>query len=198
MNIYIDFDDCISETAKYFSKLVYEMFGKDVPYEKMDFFNLQQSFKLNDDEYEKLIIKGHEPEILLDYEETPGASKTINSWIDKGYNVFIITGRPYNSYEPSRQWLDEHGLERVKLYCMDKYGREDKIIDSEHNLKLDDFYKMKFDFAVEDSPEAFKYFKHLPETKVNVFDRPWNRTAEFPGENFRRVFDWECIGKLIP
>ena len=46
MNIYIDFDDCLCETARYFSKLVDEIFGLDIPYEKIKYFNLQESFSL--------------------------------------------------------------------------------------------------------------------------------------------------------
>lgn len=57
--------------------------------------------------------------------ETPGASESINKWVDEGHEVSIITGRPFDSYEPSRRWLDEHHLERVPLYCVDKYGREE-------------------------------------------------------------------------
>ena len=31
MKIYVDYDDCLCETARAFSKLVLEMFGKNVP-----------------------------------------------------------------------------------------------------------------------------------------------------------------------
>ena len=197
MNIYVDFDDCLCETALHFSGLVKEMFDKDVPYEDIQFFNLQKSFSLTEEQYQEMMIKAHTPEVLLTYEETPGASETINKWLDEGHNVFIITGRPYSAYEPSRQWLDEHNLERVKLYCLDKYGRDSFIKDSEFSLKLEDYYKMHFDYAVEDSPLAFKFFDHLPELKVMVFDRPWNRETSFPNENFRRCVDWETIRNLI-
>ena len=47
-------------------------------------------------------------------------------------------------------------------------------------LELEDYYRMKFDYAVEDSPKAFRFFEHLPELKVLVFDRPWNRECAFP------------------
>ncbi|MCR4899892.1 MAG: 2-dehydropantoate 2-reductase, partial [Treponema sp.] len=86
MNIYIDFDDCLCETAAYFSKLAAQLFGVDVPYEKIKYFNLQKSFLLPDDKYDELMIQGHLPEALLSYEETPGAVETINSWIDKGHD----------------------------------------------------------------------------------------------------------------
>ncbi len=197
MNIYVDFDDCLCETARAFSDIALEMFNIDVPYEKMRYFNLQMAFGLDDEQYDALLRKGHEPEVLLGFEETPGAVAVLNEWIEKGNNVSIITGRPFGSFEPSREWLDEHGLKNVKLYCLDKYGRENFMKNSDFSLKLEDYYKMKFDAAVEDSPTAFKFFNHLPDIKVMVFDRPWNKDAELPGENFTRCFDWESIRERV-
>ena len=49
------------------------------------------------------------------------------------------------------------------------------------------------DFAVEDSPLAFKFFDHLPDLKVMVFDRPWNKDCELPGPNYKRCLDWKMI-----
>ncbi len=193
LNIYIDFDDCLCETARALSKLAGDLFNKEVPYENIQFFNLQKSFDLTEDEYEKLMIEAHLPDVLLSYEETPGASTVVNEWLDQGHNVSIITGRPSSAYEPSRKWLDEHGLERVKLFCLNKYGRDSFIKNSEFTLELEDYYKMKFDVAVEDSPLAFKFFDHLPDLKVNVFNRPWNQNAELPNANFVRCTNWDVI-----
>ena len=199
MKIYVDYDDCLCETARYFSRLADELFGKKVPYEKIRFFNLQDSFSLTDEQYEQLMKEGHRPEILLAYEETPGASATINAWIDKGHEVTVITGRPYSAYEPSRLWLDRHGMERVGLYCLNKYGRDSFIKNSDFNLELEDYYRMEFDYAVEDSPAAFKFFAHLPALKVMVYDRPWNRECEFPGENYKRCRTWgEVEAQIVP
>lgn len=197
MNIYVDFDDCLCETARYFSKLAAELFNLDIPYEQIKFFNLQKSFSLNDDQYEEMMIKGHTPEVLLSYEETPGAIQTINTWIDKGHDVKIITGRPSSAYEASREWLNQHGLERIELFCLNKYGRENFIKDSTFSLELEDYYKMHFDYAIEDSPSAFKFFNHLPDLKVMVFDRPWNQDCEFPNQNYKRCVDWKTISDTI-
>jgi hypothetical protein len=197
MNIYVDFDDCLCETARYFSKLASQLFGLDVPYEKIRYFNLQKSFSLTDGQYEKMMIKGHTPEVLLSYEETPGAVKTLNEWIDAGHDVKIITGRPSSAYDASREWLNRHGLERVKLYCLNKYGRDSFIKGSDFTLELEDYYKMHFDYAVEDSPSAFKFFNHLPELKVMVFDRPWNQECELPDSNYKRCFDWKSISDIF-
>lgn len=197
MNIYVDFDDCLCETAKSFSRLVAELFGKNVPYENMLYFNLQKSFDLTEAQYEHMMIEGHKPDILLSYEETPGAVETVNRWIDSGHEVSVITGRPYSAYEASRKWLDMHGLERAKLFCLNKYGRDSFIKNSDFSLEIEDYYKMHFDYAIEDSPNAFKFFDHLPNLKVMVYDRPWNHNCELPGEGYSRCFDWGTIQSMI-
>ena len=193
MNIYVDFDDCLCETARHFSGLAKDMFGTNVPYENINFFNLQKSFSLTDKQYEDMMAEAHKPEILLSYAETPGAADTLNSWVDEGHDVFVITGRPFNSFEPSREWLDRHRLDRIKLYCLNKYGRDSFYQNTEYSLELEDYYKMHFDIAVEDSPHAFKFFDHLPDLKVLVYDRPWNHNVELPGDNYIRCFDWNEI-----
>ena len=133
----------------------------------------------------------------MSYDETPGAVKVVNGWIDDGHEVSVITGRPYSAYEPSRIWLDHHGIDRVKLFCLNKYGRDAFIKDSEFSLEIEDYKRMHFDYAVEDSPAAFQFFDHLPALKVLVYDRPWNQECEFPGENYNRCFDWESIRKIV-
>lgn len=196
MKIYVDFDDCLCETARAFSDIAAQMFKKNVPYEKIRFFDLDRSFDLDNEQFERLMIRGHEPEVLLSYQETPGASKVINEWLEQGHEVSIITGRPYSAYEPSRMWLNDHGLGNVKLYCLNKYGRDSFYQKSEYSLELEDYYRMSFDLAVEDSPKAFKFFDHMPGLHVMVFDRPWNRECVFPNENYRRCLDWDEIKKV--
>ena len=193
MNIYVDFDDCLCESGRFFSGLVADMFGKTVPYEEMRFFNLQQAFSLTDEQYRELLIRGHEDEMLLSIEETPGASEVLNEWIRRGENVSVITGRPYRTYDASRLWLDRHGLGDARLLLMDKYGREDHTVKADFILEPEDYFRMKLDYAVEDSPSAFRFFGHLPELKVLVFERPWNRETELPGNNFIRCSGWETI-----
>ena len=197
MKIYVDYDDCLCETARAFTVIAERLFGKKVPYEEVRFFNLKASFDLTDEEYEKMMIEGHLPEILLSYEETPGASKVLNEWMDQGHEVTIITGRPASSYENSRKWLDIHGLDRAKLFTLNKYGRDSFIRNSDFNLELEDYYKMKFDLAIEDSPMAFRFFDHMPDLKIMVFDRPWNRECDFPNKNYTRCPDWEYIRKQV-
>lgn len=197
MKIYIDFDDVICETAKYFTILAKEMFGIDVPYSQVQFFNLKKAFDLTDAQYDELMLAGHLPENLLAYEETEGASKTINKWASAGHEVYIITGRPFNAFETSRQWLDAHNLSTIPMYCVDKYGRENFNLDFSYNMTLDELYKMDFDFAVEDSPAAFEHVMHFNNCKVAVFERPWNINEDFPNNNFVSCKGWKEIERLL-
>ncbi len=196
MRIYVDFDDCLCETARAFTEIAARLFGKNVPYEEVKFFNLKESFGLNDEEYEKLMTEGHLSEALLAYKETPGASKILNELIDQGHTVCVITGRPDSTYSDSRRWLDEHGLNRAELYFLNKYGRDTFYQNGSYNLELEDFYKMHFDIAIEDSPLAFKYFNNFPDLKVMVFDRPWNQDCVLP-ENYYRCNSWDYINQQI-
>ena len=197
MNIYIDFDDVISETARYFTKLAKELFNIEVPYREFQFFNLQKTFSLTDEQYDELMRVGHLTENLLAYEEAPGASQTINKWIDEGHKVSIVTGRPFSAYDASREWLDRHELKRVDLFCVDKYGRENFNTGSTFNLTLEQLYSMNFEFAIEDSPSAFEHVTHFENCKVAVYDRPWNRTAAFPNDNFLRCSTWDEIDRYM-
>ena len=197
MKIYIDFDDVICETAKCFTKIAKDLFDIDVPYREVQFFNLQKSFDLSDKQYDELMRAGHVPETLLSYEETPDASKIINKWIDAGHEVSIITGRPFDSYEPSRKWLDNHGLNRAPLFCVDKYGREVFNQDATYSMTLAQLYELKFDFAVEDSPAAFEHVLHFDNCKIAVFNRPWNINEPLPNNDFVRCDGWHEIDKVL-
>ena len=184
MKVYIDFDDVLCETAKHFTKIAKELFGIDVPYREVQFFNLKKTFNLSDVQYEEMMIAGHLPD-------------TINKWIDKGHEIFIITGRPFDSYESSRKWLDEHNLKRVPLYCVDKYGRETSKQNYAYNMTLEQLYDMTFDFAIEDSPSAFEHVMHFNNCKVAVFNRPWNIHEELPDDRFVRCEGWKEIDRLF-
>ena len=65
MRIYVDFDDCLCETGRAFSKLALEMFNKNVPYDQMHYFELDRSFDLDAEQYEQFMLRGHLPELKV-------------------------------------------------------------------------------------------------------------------------------------
>lgn len=197
MKIYIDFDDVICETGRYFLFIAEKLFDIVLPYSEFRFFNLQQTFKLSDKQYKEIFDEGHKPQSLLAFEETPHASEIINKWLDEGHEVYIVTGRPYETYDISRQWLNEHGLDRIEMYCVDKYGSKPFLNDSSYSMTLSELYEMDFDFAIDDSPASFEHILHFKNCKTVVFERPWNINAELPNDNFIRCSDWLQIDELL-
>lgn len=197
MKVYIDFDDVICETARTFIILARDLFNIDLPYQEFQFFNMQQSFGLNEEQYKILMAAGHTKEALLSYEETENACKTINKWVDKGHEVSIITGRPGEAYESSRQWLDEHGLKRLPLFCVDKYSREGFFQMASYTMSLEELYSIPFDFAIEDSPASIKHVLHFNNCHIAIFNRPWNEKTALPNEMFERCNDWLEIDEFF-
>ena len=57
MRIYVDYDDCLCETARSFVKLAKEMFGRNAAYEDIRFFELDKSFALDEDQYARFMIR---------------------------------------------------------------------------------------------------------------------------------------------
>lgn len=199
MRIYVDFDDVICETAISLSYLADSLYGRKVPYNQIHHFNLKMSFSLNQEQYENLIETAHQPDFLATLEETPGAITTLNKWLNDGHQVEVMTGRPFNTYEASRLWLDTHGLPNLPLFHVDKYGREKDLalLGDNNGLALEDFLKLKYDFAVEDAPHAFQHLEKIPNCKVAVFSRPWNLLTPMPTPLFTRCKDWQEIDSLL-
>lgn len=199
MNVYVDFDDVVSETAKYFCDLLPKYFGKTVPYEDVKFFNLKKSFDLCEADYRRMMEIAHREEELLVYRETEGAAEVLDKWMAEGHNVQIVTGRPYSSRKGTEKWLDAHGLKNMPIVFVDKYGREQPLNDDvlERALTVEEFAELEFDFAVEDSPAAFEHLKKIDGCTVAVFSRPWNEDTELDGKTFVRCRNWKEIDSLF-
>lgn len=192
MRVYVDCDDVITNTGDMFCRVADEMFGIRLPYERITDFNIQKSFSLSDEQFHALMFEVHEPQNLGTLEEIQGASDTLNSWVDAGHEVEIVTGRPFRTYDITRKWLDAHNLSRLKLIHVDKYGVE-KYYDTARGITLDEFYTYKYDYAVEDSPIALNHLEKINIGRAAVINRPWNKESKFPSENFVRCMNWKEV-----
>ena len=64
MRVYVDFDDVLCETAQGLAVLALEMFGRQVPFEKIHAFDLRVAFDLHLEQYLALMERAHEPDFL--------------------------------------------------------------------------------------------------------------------------------------
>jgi len=198
MRIYVDFDDVLCETARALSVLAREMFGRDVPYEDIQFFNLQQSFSLSDAQLDQLMERAHEDCFLESLEATPDGGDAIRALESAGHEVIIVTGRQSVCHAGSVAWLRKYGLAHLEIVYVDKYGRAPA--ETPDNvppmLSVDAFNQLHFDIAIDDSPNALDLLAPRTDCHTIIFDRPWNRLYPL-SPSMRRAASWTEVLEVI-
>jgi len=193
MRIYVDIDDILCETAVALCRLARREFGRCVAYEDVRVFDLQQAFGLSDEEMRRFRRLSHENGCLMDFAVTPGAVEGVRAFRDMGAEVDILTGRPASSHRATEDWLAAVGLGGFGVEYVDKYGRKyERHPGDPETIPLEDLLARHYDFAIDDSPVVLRSLAAWRETKVLVFDRPWNRSYEL-SPNMTRVAGWNGI-----
>ena len=198
MRIYVDFDDVLCETAPALSGLARELFGRDVPFERIRDFDLRKAFALERAQYEALMARAHEPGFLLAFPAMPGGVDCLRAWQGRGHEVVIVTGRPSSTHGASRAWLQRHGLAALPVLYVDKYNRNhDTPPDAPPMLPFDALRREPFDVAIDDSPVALDALRARPAGRTLVFDRPWNRAYDCSGARTTRCRGWDEVAKAV-
>ena len=197
MRIYCDMDDILCETALALCGLAQRLFGRTTHYEEMHDFNLQTSFRLTEVELKQLMDVAHSTDFLLSYAPTEGAVAALHSLRTAGHVVDIVTGRPATSHRGTEGWLAAMGLGDFPVIYVNKYGRlfvPDG--DAPEMVPLAQLLETPYDVVIDDSPVVLPAFKEWTDSKVLVFDRPWNQNFVLAA-NMKRVKGWADILRNI-
>jgi uncharacterized HAD superfamily protein len=192
-SIYVDMDDVICETCRGFLKLLQSEFNRSVAYEDVKVFDLSQSFSMSAAEIEVFMERAHQPEILSAFVPLPGALDTLQSWVDDGFTIDIMTGRPPSTRGYTEEWLERYGVAYNSLNFVDKYGRLEFDSSFDQALTLAELAEKHFCLAVEDSAATAGFLAENDVAPVVLIDRPWNR-AGVKG-NIRRMTDWQELAR---
>ena len=196
--IYVDFDDVLCETAAALADLLARRFGRKIRVDDISSFNLGESFSLTPEELDHFFELAHRPEELLQYQPMPGVRAALQHWLDTGYAVDIVTGRPPLSDGTSREWLRQHAIPHSGLIFVDKYGRYGAVGDVT-GISLADFRQRHYCLAIDDSPTMIRFLVEEMRLPVVIMDRPWNRAVEVkPGLPVCRCADWRAIAERFP
>ena len=193
--IYVDMDDVIAESTATFIHIARREFGKKVAFEEIRSFNLQQSFGLSDDEYERLFEVAHRPEAILRFDLMRGAVEVLRNWEALGYTIAIVTGRLTVAWESSQEWLRRNQVPYHSFTMVNKYGREG--CDDNIAISLEELSRRQFCLAVEDSAMMARHLSGTMGVPVALMDRPWNQDAVLNGK-VTRYRSWSDIGISIP
>ena len=193
MRIYVDIDDVLCETAASLCGLAAREFDRHVEYENVRVFDMQQVFCLTDAEMARFAVLSHEPDCLKNFPLTEGAVEGLKSLRDAGAQVDILTGRPAASHQATEEWLASVGLGDFKVEYVDKYGRTfARHPDDPATVPLAALLQRQYDIAIDDSPVILKSLAGWSDTRVLVFDRPWNRSFAL-APNMTRVIGWKGV-----
>ena len=92
--IYVDIDDCLAQTARMFARVFEQEHGRKVDLEEIESFDLGVSLGLTPESLDDFMKSVHRPEVLAEIEPMDGAVEALEAWVDRGYEVAVVTGRP--------------------------------------------------------------------------------------------------------
>ncbi|HTM07274.1 MAG TPA: bifunctional metallophosphatase/5'-nucleotidase [Verrucomicrobiae bacterium] len=191
--IYVDMDDVLCETARALLAIAEREFGKKIPYDQLNTFEVGEACGLESHEIHELFRLAHHPEELLAMEPIEEAAAVLKQWSTAGYEIAIVTGRPPSTYDVSRAWLKRHEVPHQEFVMVDKYGRfptENTIA-----ITLGELAARRFSFAVEDSPLMAKFLATEMKVPVALLDRPWNQMDDHP--LITRLGNWREIAATM-
>jgi uncharacterized HAD superfamily protein len=193
--IYVDMDDVLCETARRFLIVIEREFGKQITYDRLTDFDFETSCELTPQERAKLYETIHHDEEILCIEPIPGAIDALNAWMDRSYEIAIVTGRPPDTVAASIEWLARFKVPYHSFTVVDKYGRFQT--ENTVGLTLAELAAQEFCWAVEDSLPMAKFLATTMKLPVALLDRPWNRQA-LEHSNIKRYQHWGEISAVAP
>lgn len=184
----------LAETIEALLELLQDRFGRNVRLEAVTQFDLGRAFGLTPVQLEAFMDAANEPKFLESFGTVKGARETLEHWVEAGYRIEVMTGRPPKTRVASERWLAREGLLFHSFQTVDKYGRNSEL---DGAISLESLTAMSFSLAIEDSLEVAAFLAGTVGTAVALLDRPWNReTGSLSAEarvRITRVSDWADI-----
>jgi uncharacterized HAD superfamily protein len=189
-DIYLDLDDVICDTAVNYIQLVEQLFGKKFTFDDIHSFDLQQSFNLSIEQNSFMFAAAHQRDFTMSLQPINGAVPTLNKLKSMGYYLSIVTGRHTITYQDTLEWLTLHAVPYDRFIMVDKYKRAET--DRNIAIPMETLSQMSFFLAIEDNCDMASHLSTTMDTRVKLYDRPWNRTMA-TGAGVERFFDWQQL-----
>ena len=189
MNIGIDIDNVLSnfneELLKEFMKHDKELRNSGII--NKDVYITRGVFDWSKDEFDDFYYKNIE-RIAQNLKVIDGAPEYIKKLREKGYKIYIISGRDNgeysNPFEMTKEWLDKYNIYYDMLIFTNAY---DKVAKARACLENN------IDIMIEDSPKNIQEISS--KIPVLCFDNPYNKNME--GKNITRIYSWyDVLSKI--
>lgn len=124
-----------------------------------------------------------------------GAIQGMLALMDAGHQPMIVSDRPPELFEVTRDWLDRHGLDMVRLlFTRHKHS---KNTSTKGMTKVQAAYLYKLDTIIEDAPHHAEAFALKPYVDhIFLLDMPYNQLIH--DEKVQRVHSWsDIVGAMV-
>jgi uncharacterized HAD superfamily protein len=174
MQVYIDLDDVLSQSALGYIKVFREHFGRTVRFEDIHSFDLSKSFGLTALEHRRFLELIHDPAVLMEFAPMPGAREVLERWSAAGVVISVVTGRPSTAFDVTRAWLTANAMPFNSLLFVRKYPQNPLDPHAHPTASLRSLLRVPFNLAIEDNAKVATFLiRHLG-IPVFLLERPWN------------------------
>jgi len=194
MVIAFDLDDVLAAYQLGWIAFNNEKYGHNLTFEDIKDYSYRDSMNISDDEVFRRIYEIYASNIIRELAPVPGAIDVINRLSGDGHSLYILTSRPTQIKEVTRNWIDEHFPQQFIdiLFSgqVSQKGYDHKI------TKADICKEYRVDWLVEDAP---MHAEHAAQAGINVavVEKPWNRNVTFTNSLIKRIGDVSELPDLI-
>lgn len=173
--IYVDLDDVLAETGRAFLLVLAREFGRAIDWHDVHDYDLGVSLRMDENQLAEFMRAVHRDDVLMSVAPIPGSRAALKSWVERGYEIEVVTGRPKTTEAVSRKWLKDREMPYHSLIHVDKYAWEEELLGTSAGVPLTRLAGSGYRLAVEDSAEVAIHLADIVDAPVVVLDRPWNR-----------------------
>jgi uncharacterized HAD superfamily protein len=125
----------------------------------------------------------------------PGAIDGMLELLDRGEHLMIVSDRPAQLFDVTRQWLDAQGLDMVRLLFT--HHKSSMSLDSTGMMtKYQAAARYRLPNIIEDAPHHAEKFATMGWVdRIFLLDKPYNQGIAHP--KIYRVYDWPEIISMV-
>ncbi|MFH1715152.1 MAG: HAD hydrolase-like protein [Elusimicrobiota bacterium] len=186
MNSYLglDLDGIIADTDTALRAYIKELFGETITRDQITSFFYEDCLNFSDEKISHFWREFNKNNGWGEIKSVNGALETLNTLKNK-YKYIIVTSRPENLFNVTRDWLEKHNLNYEELIVTSKKNKSDILREGGWNISC--FIEDRVDFATDIAKS---------DIPVLLYDYPWNQSENLH-KNIKRVFSWQEIKNIL-
>lgn len=191
--ILVDYDQTLADTQTAMNNAMNTVFGKTFSLDGITSWINDGYFTDEENEYRWGAQCFLNEKLQSNVKPVVGAIEGMFHLLESGHRPMVVSDRPTELFEVTRDWLDNQGLDMVRLlFTRHKHSQSQ---DSDKMTKYQAAWAHRLEYVIEDAPHHVTKFADKPYIKrVFLLDYPYNRVhAVPPHEKIERVSFWDDI-----